>query len=83
MRQGAERVLRAVRERQSATVTPIRPLPLDTADAARDRLLRRLAADRLRDLRDDGVTIGYMARMYEVDPGLMEEMIGDLALRTR
>src|SRR5688500_16726160 len=54
-------------ERQTATVTPLRALPVDPEDTERARLLRRLAADRLRDLRDDGVTVGYMARMYGVE----------------
>jgi hypothetical protein len=69
--------------RPSASVTPIRPLPFAAEGDARARLLRRLAADRLRDLRDDGVTAGYMARMYDVEQGLMEEMIAALGLGTR
>jgi hypothetical protein len=82
MKTGAEPVLPMAQERQTASVTPIRPLPLD-ADDAHARLLRRLACDRLRDLRDDGVTVGYMARMYGVEQGLMEEMIAALGLGTR
>lgn len=31
-----------------------------------DRLIRRLALDRLRDLHDDGVTMDYIGRMYDV-----------------
>jgi hypothetical protein len=82
MKTGAEAVLPLAEERQTATVTPIRPFPIDAdpADAARARLLRRLACDRLRDLRDDGVTVGYMARMYGVEQGVMEEMISALGL---
>ena len=83
MKAGAEPVLPLAENRRSATVTPIRPLPFGDDDSGRARLLRRLAADRLRDLRDDGVTVGYMARMYEVDQGMVEEMISDLALGTR
>jgi hypothetical protein len=83
MRTGAEPALALAQDRQSAPVTPIRPLPVDTQDTARAQLLRRLATDRLRDLRDDGVTIAYMARMYGVEPGLMEEMVGTLGLGTR
>ncbi|HYR09566.1 MAG TPA: hypothetical protein VEQ60_17460 [Longimicrobium sp.] len=82
MKTGAEPVLPMAPERQTASVTPIRPLAID-ADDARARLLRRLACDRLRDLRDDGVTVGYMARMYDVEQGLMEEMISALGLGTR
>jgi hypothetical protein len=83
MRTGAQPALPLAQERPSASVTPIRPLLLDTQDTERGRLLRRLAADRLRDLRDDGVTVSYMARMYGVELGMMEEMIGALGLGTR
>lgn len=83
MRTGAEPALPLAEERQTASVTPIRPLPLDGQDTERARLLRRLAADRLRDLRDDGVTVGYMARMYGVEQGVMEEMVSALGLGTR
>ena len=85
MKAGAEPVLPVAEERPTATVTPIRPLPLDAdpADAERARLLRRLASDRLRDLRDDGVTVGYMARMYGVEQGVMEEMVSALGLGAR
>ena len=83
MRTGAEPALPLAEERQTASVTPIRPLPVDSQDTERARLLRRLAADRLRDLRDDGVTVGYMARMYGVEQGVMEEMVNALGLGTR
>lgn len=83
MKSGAEPVLPLAQPRPSASVTPIRPLPVDPDADERARLLRRLAADRLRDLRDDGVTIAYMARMYDVDTGMMEEMVAALALGTR
>lgn len=83
MRSGAEPVLPLAEARPSASVTPIRRLPVERADDDHARLLRRLAADRLRDLRDDGVTVAYMARMYEVDQGVMEEMVAALALGTR
>src|SRR5688500_7390834 len=74
MKTGAEAVLPLAEERHTASVTPIRPFPIDAdpADTVRARLLRRLACDRLRDLRDDGVTVGYMARMYGVEQGVME-----------
>lgn len=83
MRTGAQPALSPAEERQTASVTPIRPLPADPQETEHARLLRRLAADRLRDLRDDGVTVGYMARMYDVEPALMEEVIGALGLGTR
>ena len=85
MRSAAEPLLPPAEDRQTASVTPIRPFPVDAgrADAERATLLRRLASDRLRDLRDDGVTVGYMARMYGVEQGLMEEMINALGLGTR
>lgn len=37
-----------------------------------DTLVLRLAADRLRELRDDGVTLDYVARMYGVGAERME-----------
>lgn len=82
MTTGAQPAPAPARERQTATVTPIRPLPADAPESEPARLLRRLASDRLRDLRDDGVTVGYMARMYGVEQALMEEMIAALGLGT-
>lgn len=82
MKTGAEAALPD--ERQTASVTPIRPLPMeDPALESRNRLLRRLAADRLRDLRDDGVTTGYMAKMYDVDQSTMDEFITTLGVGLR
>ena len=43
-----------------------------------ERLIRQLAADHLRELRDDGVTIDYVARMYGVSPERMEILFNDL-----
>jgi hypothetical protein len=64
---------------EAAPPRPIRALPVheiepDPAEA----LIRRLAADRLRDLRDDGVTLAYVARMYGVEAALIERMQGEL-----
>jgi hypothetical protein len=36
------------------------------AESGNESLIRRLALDRLRDLHDDGVTMDYIGRMYEV-----------------
>lgn len=61
-------------------------LPVDgpAGDELRELLVRRLAADRLRDLRDDGVTMGYVARMYGVDTEILEQLAAELLpLRTR
>jgi len=80
---GAESARPPTEVRPSATITPIRALPVDAKDTERANLLRRLAADRLRDLRDDGVTIAYIARMYGVEPGTMEEMFSALGPGTR
>ncbi|HEX8691327.1 MAG TPA: hypothetical protein VF746_02705 [Longimicrobium sp.] len=68
-----------------STGTRILPLPVDDAGReAREQLVRRLAADRLRDLRDDGVTVAYVARMYGVETAEIERLHGDLLpLRTR
>lgn len=82
MKPGAPGALPRV-ERPNPTVTPIRALPVDPQDTERARLLRRLAADRLRDLRDDGVTVGYMARIYGVEQAMMEEMVAALGSGTR
>lgn len=80
MKSGAEPVLPMAEERQGATVTPIRPLPIepDPALEARTRLLARLAADRLRDLRDDGVSVGYIARMYGVESSEIQDLMSSI-----
>ena len=85
MKTGAHPVLPPSEARASASVTPIRPLPVvgDPEALARTRLVRRLAADRLRDLRDDGVTLAYVARMYGVEPEVMEELADTLGSGTR
>jgi len=59
---------------------PLRALPIgeDDAGASRELLLRRLAADRLRDLRDDGLTLAYVAKMYGVEPDEMEAVEAEL-----
>lgn len=41
-------------------------------------LVRRLAADHLRELRDDGVTLDYVARMYGVSRDRMEILYREL-----
>ncbi|HEV2149618.1 MAG TPA: hypothetical protein VGR37_19615 [Longimicrobiaceae bacterium] len=43
-----------------------------------ERLIRSLAADHLRELRDDGVTLDYMARMYGVSAERMEIVCAEL-----
>lgn len=45
----------------------------------RDELILRLAADRLRDLRDDGVTMSYVARMYCVDVETLWKIADELS----
>ncbi|MQA92541.1 MAG: hypothetical protein GEU90_20355 [Gemmatimonas sp.] len=49
-----------------------------SADDGEDRLIRRLALDRLRDLRDDGVTMAYIGRMYGVSGERMEAVETEL-----
>ncbi|HET8656302.1 MAG TPA: hypothetical protein VFL93_12350 [Longimicrobiaceae bacterium] len=44
-------------------------------------LIHRLALDRLRDLRDDGVSTAYMGRIYGVDRRLIEA--AETELRSR
>ena len=56
------------------------PVPANRAPRpAAERLIRALARDRLRDLRDDGVTIGYIGRMYGVSGERMQEIERELA----
>lgn len=65
----------------TATARPIRALPLNQIEPEpnpAEVLIRRLAADHLRELRDDGVTVGYVARMYGVEPALIERLQGEL-----
>jgi len=65
----------------TAAPRALRALPVEEIDigaANRELLMRRLAADRLRDLRDEGVTLAYVARMYGVEPDAMEAMEAEL-----
>ena len=65
----------------TAAPRALRALPVEEVDVAaanRELLMRRLAADRLRDLRDDGLTMAYMARMYGVEPDEMEALAAEL-----
>jgi hypothetical protein len=83
MRTGAEPALPAAfphRDGRTTDLRPIRVLPAQDAARreAREALLRRLAADRLRDLRDDGVTTAYVARMYGVERELLEEAMDEV-----
>ncbi len=57
---------------------PVGTLPLVSLPDRIDPLIRRLALDRLRDLRDDGVTTEYIGRMYGVSAErirLLEEQL--------
>lgn len=58
----------------------IRALPVEMVELpdTRDAVIRRLAADRLRDLRDDGLTLAYAARMYGIDTPEMESIEAEL-----
>ena len=57
----------------------IRALPADDGEReARERLVHALAADRLRDLRDEGVTLAYVAKMYGVEREEMEAVQAEL-----
>jgi hypothetical protein len=79
MRNGAEPSFRR------ATAPALRVLPSETDQEVerREALVRRLAADRIRELRDDGVTMAYVARMYEVEPELLERVFAELKSRPR
>lgn len=77
MSTGAEAARTPETARSGSASTPIRTLPItpQAQAAATDRLIRRLATDRVRDLRDEGVTVGYIARMYGVSTEAMEKLI--------
>ena len=63
----------------AALPVPLRAVPVGGPEPdAREELVRRLAADRLRDLRDDGVTAEYVARMYGVDAALVDALQAEL-----
>jgi hypothetical protein len=59
-----------------------RPLGPRTAEPSQ-ALIRRLALDRLRELHDDGVTMGYIARMYGVSESAMRATESELRGRRR
>lgn len=58
---------------------PLRALPVALVEPdPTEQIIRRLAADRLRDLADDGVTMAYVARMYDIPPDQMERLRDEL-----
>lgn len=58
---------------------PIRALPVEVVEPdPAEQIIRRLAADRLRDLADDGVTLAYVARMYDITPDQLERLRDEL-----
>jgi hypothetical protein len=80
VKSGGNSALSMTEQRQGATVPPIRTFTVepDPAAEARIRLIGQLAADRLRDLRDDGVSTAYIARMYGVEPSTIQEMMSTI-----
>jgi hypothetical protein len=64
----------------AAVPRALRAVPAQDGEGAslHDAVIRRLAGDRLRDLRDDGLTTAYMASMYGVDAQEMEQLAGEL-----
>lgn len=64
----------------SPALRPLRALPIEEVDtaAAREAVILRLAADRLRDLRDEGLTLAYVAKMYGVEAAEMEALEAEL-----
>jgi len=74
---------RAAAERDLPAAPPapraIRALMVGVAEAdPSEQVIRRLAADRLRDLADDGVTLAYMARMYDIPADHLERLREEL-----
>ncbi|HEU4454119.1 MAG TPA: hypothetical protein VFR81_13710 [Longimicrobium sp.] len=67
----------------AAPARTILPLPVEDVSEreVREELVRRMAADRLRDLKDDGVTMAYVARMYGVDRDVLERVSAELLPR--
>jgi len=60
---------------------PIRALPVEEVveiPDPREAVIRRMAADRLRDLRDDGLTLAYAARMYGIGAEEMAALEAEL-----
>lgn len=58
---------------------PMRALPIEVVEPdPAEPIIRRLAADRLRDLADDGVTLACMARMYDITPYQMGRLRDEL-----
>jgi len=75
MPQGAQAA--ALRDLPVATPAPrpMRALVVGAAEPdAGEQVIRRLAADRLRDLADDGVTLACMARMYDIPADHLERL---------
>jgi hypothetical protein len=63
----------------ASALPSIRPtLSLVPARSAHEPLLRALALDRLRDLRDDGVTLDYVGRMYGVSGDRVRQLEEEL-----
>jgi hypothetical protein len=85
MKTGAAATVPAPSARSAATSATIHllPRPAGPDAVATGRLIRLLAADRIRDLRDDGVTDAYIARMYEVDEEALATVIRDELPLTR
>lgn len=79
MQNVAEAIARDIPALAPAPRPPIRALPLVEAEPdPTEQLIRRLAADRLRELADDGVTLAYVARMYDVPADQMEHLRNEL-----
>ena len=79
MQNVAEVIAREIPALAPAPRPPIRALPLvEVEPDPTEQLIRRLAADRLRNLADDGVTLAYMARMYDVPVDQLERLRTEL-----
>lgn len=55
-----------------------RPTAIVLAPPPQNDLIRRLALDRLRELRDDGVTLDYIGRMYDTTAERIRDVEADL-----
>ncbi|HYH81341.1 MAG TPA: hypothetical protein VEX86_16170 [Longimicrobium sp.] len=78
MQSAAEAVVRDL-PAPAPAARPIRALPAgEIAPDPTEQIIRRLAADRLRELADDGVTLAYVARMYDVPADQLEWLRDEL-----
>lgn len=79
MQNAAEATRREIPALAPVPRPPLRAVPVvDVEPDPAEELIRRLAADRLRTLVDDGVTLSYVARMYGIPVDQIERLRNEL-----